>query len=100
MQRYDLKFIDLFYDSIDHLRKGIFHFCQWLESFFGWNREDIHSLLITYIANAVAWVSIYSNYLPAPIRVVCVIFTSYYRRRFFVVDDDGSRKNEAASPQP
>jgi hypothetical protein len=99
MQRYDLKFTGLFYDSIDRLRKAIFHFCQWLKSFFCWNREEIHNLLITYIANAVAWVSIYSNYLPAPVRVVCVILTSYYRRRSFV-DDAGSRKNEAASPQP
>ena len=99
MQRYDLKFIGLFYDSIDHLRRDIFHFCQWLKSFFGLNREDIHNLLITYIASSVAWVSIYSNFLPAPIRVVCVIFTSYYRRRSSVVDD-GSRKNEAASAQP
>lgn len=97
MQHYKLKFIGVFHESISHIKKALFHLSQLLKSFFGWNRDDIRSLLITYTANVVAWVSVYSNYLPTPVKVVCVIFTSYYRRSF-VDDDDASHKSEATSP--
>jgi hypothetical protein len=53
-------------------------------------------LIILYAANAVAWISVYSNYLPAPVKVAWVILSSYYRRAF-VVDEDASRKNQPAS---
>jgi hypothetical protein len=46
-----------------------------------------------YIANAIAWVSIYSSYLPTPVKVAWVILSSYYRRSF----ENASRKNQAAS---
>ncbi len=50
-------------------------------------------MIILYIANAVAWVSVYSNYLPTPVKVAWVILSSYYRRAFV---DDASHKNQAA----
>lgn len=96
MQHHKLKFIGVFHESISHIKKALFYLSQWLQSFFRWNRDDLRGLLITYTANVIAWVSVYSNYLPAPVKVVCVIFTSYYRRSF-VDDEDASRKSEATS---
>lgn len=97
MQRHKLKFIGVFHESISHIKKALFSLSQRLQLFFRCNRDDLRGLLITYSANVIAWVSVYSNYLPAPVKVVCVIFTSYYRRSF-VDDDDASRKSEATSP--
>jgi hypothetical protein len=97
MQYHKLKFIGVFHESISHIKKALFYLSQQLQSFFRWNRDDIRGLLITYTANVIAWVSVYSNYLPAPVKVVWVIFTSYYRRSF-VDDDDASRKSEATYP--
>jgi hypothetical protein len=56
-----------------------------------YNRDKIRNLLILYIINAIAWVSVYSSYLPTPVKVVWVILASYYRRVF----DDASRKSQA-----
>ena len=99
MQHHKLKFIEEFHESITHLKKALFYLSQRLYPFFRWNTDDIRGLLITYTANVIAWVSVYSNYLPTPVKVFCVIFTSYYRRSFVVDDDDGaSRKSEATSP--
>ncbi|MDQ3852922.1 MAG: hypothetical protein M3299_08825 [Thermoproteota archaeon] len=81
------------YPSISHLKKALFYLCQGLQSFFYCNRDEIRSLLILYITNAIAWLSVYSSYLPTPVRVVWVILSSYYRRAFV---DDASRKNQAA----
>jgi hypothetical protein len=99
MQHHKLKFIGVFHESITHIKKALFYLSQWLYPLFRWNTEDIRGLLITYTANVIAWVSVYSNYLPTPLKLVCVIFTSYYRRSFVVDADDGaSRKSEARSP--
>ncbi len=81
--------------SISHLKKALFCPCQGLQSLYC-NRDEIRNLLILYITNAIAWVSVYSNYLPTPVKVVWVILSSYYRRAF-VIDEDASRKNQAAS---
>jgi hypothetical protein len=99
MQHHKLKLIGVFHESISHIKKALFYLSQRLYPFFRWNTDDIRGLLITYTANVIAWVSVYSNYLPTPVKVFCVIFTSYYRRSFVVDDDDdASRKSEATSP--
>ena len=96
MKGYGARFLGLLYRSISHLKKTLFCLCQGLQSFFYCNnRDEIRNLLILYIANAIAWLSIYSSYLPAPVKVVWVILSSYYRRAFVV--DDASHKNQAAS---
>jgi hypothetical protein len=89
MQRYSAKFLDvLLYQSISHL-KALFCLCQQhLQSFYH-NRDKIGSVLIT---DTIAWLSVYSSYLPLPLKVVWVILSSYYRPF-----DDASRKNQAAS---
>jgi hypothetical protein len=95
MKRYSAKLAAELYQSVSHLRKALFCICQGLKSFFYCNRDEIHNLLILYITNAIPWVSVYSSYLPTPVKVVWVILSSYYRRAFVV--DDVSRKNQAAS---
>jgi hypothetical protein len=94
MKEYCAKLAAAPYPSISHLKKAIFYLCQGLQSFFYCKRDEIRNLLILYITNAIAWLSVYSSYLPTPVRVVWVILSSYYRRAF--VDDDASRKNQAA----
>ena len=84
------------YQSISHLKKTLLCLCHRLRSFSHCNRDEIRNLLILYITNAIAWLSVYSSYLPTPVKVVWVILSSYYRRAF-VVDEDASRKNQAAS---
>lgn len=92
MKGYSAKLADVYYQSISHLKKALFCLCQGLQSLYC-NRDEIRNLLILYITNAIAWVSIYSSYLPTPVKVAWVIVSSYYRRSF----DDASRKNQAAS---
>jgi hypothetical protein len=82
--------------SISRLKKALLCLCHGLRSFSYCNRDEIRNLLILYITNAIAWLSVYSNYLPTPVKVVWVILSSYYRRAF-VVDEDASRKNQPAS---
>ena len=95
MKGYSAKLATVLYQSISHLKKALFCLCQGLQSFFYCNRGDeIRNLLILYITNTIAWVSVYSSYLPTPVKVVWVILSSYYRRAFV---DDASRKNQAAS---
>jgi len=93
MKGYSAKLAAVLYQSISHLKKALFCLCQGLQSLYC-NRDDIRNLLILYITNAIAWVSVYSSYLPTPVKVVWVILSSYYRRAFV---DDASRKNQAAS---
>ncbi len=95
MKGYSAKFAGILYESISHLKKALFCLCEDLQSLY-YNRDEIRNLLILYNTNAIAWVSIYSSYLPAPVKVAWVMLASYYRRAF-VVDDDASRKNQAAS---
>jgi len=96
MKGYIPRFLGLLYQSISHLKKALFCLCQGLQSFFYCNnRDEIRNLFILYFTNAIAWVSLYSSYLPTPVKVVWVILSSYYRRAFVV--DDASRENEAAS---
>ena len=83
------------YHSISHIKKALFCLCEGLQSLYC-SKEDISNLIILYATNAVAWISVYSNYLPAPVKVAWVILSSYYRRAF-VVADNPSRKNQAAS---
>jgi hypothetical protein len=95
MMGYSAKLAAEFYQLISHLKKALFCLCQGLESFFYCNRDEIRNLLILYITNAIALVSVYSNYLPTPVKVAWVILSSYYRRAF--VDDDASHKSQATS---
>jgi hypothetical protein len=96
MKEYSAKFVGILYQSISNTRKALFCLWQGLQSFFYCNnRDEIRNLLILYITNAIAWLSVYSSYLPTPVKVVWVILSSYYRRAFVV--DDASRKNQAAS---
>ena len=81
------------YHSITNIKKALFCLYEGLQSLYC-SKEDISNLIILYATNAVAWISVYSNYLPAPIKVAWVILSSYYRRAFV---DDASHKNQAAS---
>ena len=94
MKGHSSKFAGTLTHSISHLKKALFCLCQGFQSFY-YNREEICNLLILYNTNAIAWVSVYSSYLPAPVKVVWVMLASYYRRAFVV--DDASRKNQTAS---
>jgi hypothetical protein len=85
----------LLHHSMSHIKKTLFCLCEGLQSLYC-SKEDLSNLIILYAANAVAWISVYSNYLPAPVKVAWVILSSYYRRAF-VVADNPSRKNQAAS---
>jgi hypothetical protein len=91
MNRYSANLVGLLYQSIIDLKKGLLILCQGLQSLYC-NRDKIRNLLFLYIINANAWVSVYSSYLPTPVKVVWVILASYYRRAF----DDSSRKNQTA----
>ena len=82
------------YHSVSQIKKVLFCLYDWLQSLCC-SKEQIRNLIILYIANAVAWVSVYSNYLPTPVKVAWVILSSYYRRAFDV--DNPSRKNQAVS---
>ena len=96
MKEHSAKLTAASYQSIRHLKKALVCLCHGLQSFSYGNRDEIRNLLILYITNAIAWLSVYSSYLPTPVKVVWVILSSYYRRAF-VVDEDASRKNQAAS---
>jgi hypothetical protein len=85
----------LSYHLMSHIKKALFYLCEGLQSLYC-SKEDIRNLITLYTTNAVAWISVYSNYLPAPVKVAWVILSSYYRRAF-VVADDPSRKNQPAS---
>ena len=91
MKRYSANFVGVLYQSIIDLKKDLLILCQGLQSLYC-NRDKIRNLLFLYIINANAWVSVYSSYLPTPVKVVWVILASYYRRAF----DDASRKSQAA----
>jgi len=93
MNRYSAKLAAELYRSTSHLRKTFFYLYQGLESFFYFSKDVICNLLILYNTNAIAWVSIYSNYLPTPVKMGWVILSSYYRRTFV---DDVSAKNQAS----
>jgi hypothetical protein len=94
MKGYSAKLADVYYQSISHLKKALFCLCQGLQSFLYCNRDEIRNLLILYITNAIAWVSVYSSYPPTPVKVAWVILSSYYRLAF--VDDDTPHKNQEA----
>ena len=93
MKGYSAKLAEVLYQSISHLKKALFCLCQGLQSLYC-NRDEIRNLLILYITNAIAWVSVYNSYLPTPVKVAWVILSSYYRLAFV---DDASRKDESAS---
>jgi hypothetical protein len=82
------------YHSVSQIKKALFCLCDWLQPLYC-SKEEIHNLINLYITSAVAWVSVYSNYLPTPVKVAWVILSSYYRRAFDV--ENPSRKNQAAS---
>jgi hypothetical protein len=94
MKIYIPKFIRVLFKSINSAKKALFCIRQGLQSFYC-NGDDIHELLILCITNTIAWLSLYSNYLPTPAKVVWVILASYYRSAF--ADHDTSRKSEATS---
>jgi hypothetical protein len=87
MGEYRAKFVGVLYQSISHLQ-AIFFLCQRLQSFFHSNEDKIINLLIT---DTIAWLSVYSSYLPMPLKVIWVVFSSYY-----CPFDDASRKENAA----
>jgi hypothetical protein len=91
MKGHSARFVGTLYQSVMDLKKGLLILCQSLQSLY-YNRDEIRNLLILYIINAIAWISVYSSYLPTPVRVVWVILASYYRRAF----DDASHKSQAA----
>jgi hypothetical protein len=85
----------VFYQSICYPRKALFCLRRGLQSLY-YSKDGIRNLLILYITNAIALASVYSSYLPTPVKVAWVILSSYYRRAF--VDDDASHKSQAAFP--
>jgi len=91
MKAYSTRFVGTLYQLIIDLKKDLLILCQSLQSLY-YNKDEIRDLLILYIINAIAWVSLYSSYLPTPVKMVWVILASYYRRVF----DDASRKSQAA----
>jgi len=91
MKAYSSRFVGTLYQLIIDLKKDLLILCQSLQSLY-YNKDEIRDLLILYIINAIAWVSLYSSYLPTPVKMVWVILASYYRRVF----DDASRKSQAA----
>ena len=91
MKGYSAKFEGVLYQSISHLKKALFCLCQGLQSLYC-KGDEVHDLLILHITNAIAWISVYSSYLPTPVKVVWFILSSYYRRAF----DDASSRNQAA----
>ena len=93
MKAYSSRFVGTLYQLIIDLKKDLLILCQSLQSLY-YDRDKIRNLLILYITNAIAWVSVYNSYLPTPVKVAWVILSSYYRLAFV---DDASRKNEAAS---
>ena len=93
MKGYSAKLADVLYQLISQLKKALFCLCQGLQSLYC-NRDEIRNLLILYITNAIAWVSVYSSYLPTPVKVAWVILSSYYRLAFVV--DDTPHKNQEA----
>ena len=93
MKKYSAKLVAATYQSISYVKEAPFCLCHGLQSLLRCNKDEIRSLLILYITNAIAWLSVYSSYLPTPVKVVCVILSSYYRRAFV---DDASHKNQAA----
>ena len=93
MMGYSASLEGMLYQSISHIKKALFCLCQDLQSLYC-SKEEIRNLLILYITNTIALVSVYSSYLPAPVKVAWIIVTSYYRRAFVV--DDASSKNQAA----
>jgi hypothetical protein len=78
--------------SISHIKKALFCLYQALQSFYC-SKEEIRNFLILYITNSIALLSVYSSYLPTPVKVAWVILSSYYRR---ALADDASTKNQAA----
>jgi len=91
MKAYSTRFVGTLYQLIIDLKKDLLILCQSLQSLY-YNKDEIRDLLILYIINTIAWVSLYSSYLPTPVKMVWVILASYYRRVF----DDASRKSQAA----
>jgi hypothetical protein len=81
MKRYRPKFVGVLFKSINSAKKALFCIRQGLLSFYC-NGDDIHDLLILCITNTIAWLSLHSNYLPAPVKVVWVILAPHYRRVF------------------
>lgn len=94
MKRYSVKLAAELYQLTRHVSKALFCLCQGLEQFFYFNRDVIRNLLILYNTNAIAWVSVYSSYLPTPVKMAWLVLFSYYRCTFV---DDVSRKNRATS---
>ena len=93
MKKYNSKLAAAPYQLLSCTKEALFCLFEGLQSFLYCDRDEIRNLLILYITNAIAWLSIYSSYLPTPVKVVWVILSSYYRRAFV---DDASHKNQAA----
>ncbi len=93
MKKYSAKLVVATYRSISYIKEALFCLCQGLQSLLCCNKDEIRNLLILDITNAIAWLYIYSSYLPTPVKVVWIILSSYYRRAFV---DDASHKNQAA----
>jgi hypothetical protein len=93
MKKYNSKLAAAPYRLLSYIKEALFCLFEGLQSFLYCDRDEIRNLLNLYITIAIAWLSIYSSYLPTPVKVVWVILSSYYRRAFV---DDASHKNQAA----
>jgi hypothetical protein len=91
---YSAKSIGVLYQSISQPRKALFCLHRGLQSLYC-GKDEICNLLILYITNAIALVSVYSSYLPTPVKVAWILLSSYYRCTFVVVDD-ASHKSQAS----
>ena len=94
MKKYNSKLAAAPYRLLSYIKEALFCLFEGLQSFLHCDRDEIRNLLILYITNAISWLSIYSSYLPTPVKVVWVILSSYYRRAFV---DDASHKNQTPS---
>jgi hypothetical protein len=63
------------------MKKAPFCLLQCSQLIYG-SKNERRNLLNLYIANAIALLSIYSSYLPTPLKVAWVILSCYYRRVF------------------
>ena len=64
-----------------HMKRALFCLLQGLQLLYG-SKDELRNLLNLYIINAIALLSVYSSYLPTPLKVAWLILSCYYRRAF------------------
>ena len=93
MIRYCRRLTILLNQLVIYIKKALFCLLQGLQLLYG-SKDELRNLLSLYITNAIALLSIYSSYLPTPLKVAWVILSCYYRRAF---EYDSSREKNQAS---